>query len=98
MKIQVRNLAIALAIAGPLTVAATAESSAAPIHRMSIKAAVPAPTTDVRYRANRDYPYASYWSYPTYYYYYGYPTTFSYYYAYPNYRTYSPYWNAYGWW
>ena len=86
MKIRVRNLAIALAIAGPLTVAATAESSAAPIHRMSIKAAVPAPTTDVRYRANRDYPYASYWSYPTYYY------------AYPNYRTYSPYWNAYGWW
>ena len=96
MKIQVRSLAIALAIAGPLTVAATAESSAAPINGMSIKAAIPAPTTDVRYRANRDYPYASYWSYPTYYYY-GYPTTFSYYYAYPNYRTYSPYWNAYGW-
>ena len=97
MKIQVRSLAIALAIAGPLTVAATAKSSAAPVNGMSIKAAVPAPTTDVRYRANRDYPYASYWSYPTYYYY-GYPTTFSYYYAYPNYRTYSPYWNAYGWW
>jgi len=97
MKIQVRNLTIALAIAGPLTVAATAKSSAAPINGMSIKAAVPAPTTDVRYRANRDYPYASHWSYPTYYEY-GYPTTFSYYYAYPNYRTYSPYWNAYGWW
>ena len=98
MKIQVRNLAIALAIAGPLTVAATAKSSAAPTNGMSIKAAaVPALTTDVRYRANRDYPYASYWGYPTYYYY-GYPTTFSYYYAYPNYRTYSPYWNAYGWW
>ena len=99
MKIQVRNLAIALAIAGPLTVAATAKSSAAPINGMSIKAAVRAPTTDVRYGANRDYPYASYRSYPTYYYY-GYPTTFSfsYYYAYPNYRTYSPYWNAYGWW
>ena len=95
MKIQVRNLAIALAIAGPLTVAATAKSSAAPINGMSIKAAVPAPTTAVRYRANRDYPYAGY---PTYYYDYGYPTTFSYYYAYPNYRTYSPYWNAYGWW
>ena len=107
MKIQVRNLAIARAIAGPLTVAATAESSAAPINGMSIKAAIPAPTTDVRYRANRDYPYASYRSYPTYYYngyptsssyyYYGYPTTSSYYYAYPGYWTYSPYWNAYGW-
>ena len=44
MKIQVRSLAIALAIAGPLTVAATAKSSAAPINGMSIKAAVPAPT------------------------------------------------------
>jgi hypothetical protein len=97
MKIQVCSLAIALAIAGPLTVAATAKSSAAPINGKSIKAAVPAPTTNVRYRANRDYPYASYWSYPTYYYY-GYPTTSSYYHAYPNYPTYSPYWNAYGWW
>jgi len=94
MKIQVRSLAIALAIAGPLTVAATAKSSAAPINGMSIKAAVPALTTDVRYRAYRDYPYASYWGYPTYSYY-GYPT---YNYAYPGYRTYSPYWNAYGWW
>jgi hypothetical protein len=102
MKIQVRSLAIALAIAGPLTVAATAKSSAAPINGMSIKAAVPALTTDVRYRAYRDYPYASYWGYPNYSYY-GYPT-YSYYgyptynYAYPGYRTYSPYWNAYGWW
>ena len=85
MKIPVRSLAIALAIAGPLTVAATAKSSAAPINGMSIKAAaVPALTTDVRYRASRDYPYASYWGYPTYYYY-GYPTTSSYYYAYPGY-------------
>jgi len=97
MKIQVRSLAIALAIAGPLTLAAAANSSAAPINGMSIKTAVPALTTDVRYRANRGYPYASYSGYPTYYYY-GYPTTSSYYYAYPNYRTYSPYWNAYGWW
>jgi hypothetical protein len=94
MKIQVRSLAIALAIAGPLTVAATAKSSAAPINGMSIKAAVPALTSDVRYRAYWDYPYASYWGYPTYSYY-GYPT---YNYAYPGYRTYSPYWNAYGWW
>ena len=94
MKIQVRRLAIALAIAGPLTVAATAKSSAAPINGMSIKAAVPALTTDVRYRTYRDNPYASYWGYPTYSYY-GYPT---YNYAYPGYRTYSPYWNAYGWW
>ena len=59
MKIQVRSLAIALAIGGSLTVAATAQSSAAPINGMSIKAAVPALTTDVRYWANRDYPYAS---------------------------------------
>ena len=95
MKIQVGRLAIALAIAGPLTVAATAKSSAAPINGMSIKAAVPALTTDVRYRANRDYPYASYWGYPTYYYY-GYPT-YSYY-GYPGYGTYSPYWNANSWW
>ena len=79
MKIQVRRLAIALAIAGPLAVAATAKLSAAPIIGMSIKAAVPAVTTDVRYRANRDYPYASYWGYPTYYYN-GYPT---YHYGYP---------------
>ena len=77
MKIPARSLAIALAIAGSLTVAATAQSSAAPIHHMSVKAAVPALTTDVRYRVNRDYPYASYWGYPTYYYY-GYPTTSSY--------------------
>ena len=105
MKIQVRSLAIALAVAGPLTVAATAKSSAAPINGMSIKAAVPAVTTDVRYRANRDYPYTSDLGYPTYYYYgypiyyyYGYPTYYGGYYAYPGYRTYSPYWNAYGWW
>ena len=91
MKIHVRSLAIALAIASPLTVAATVKSSAAPINGMSIKAAVPALTTDARYRANRDYPYASYWGYPIHYYY-GYPTTSSYYYAYPDYWTYSPYW------
>ena len=97
MKIQVRSLAIALAIAGSLTVAATVKLSATPINGMSIKAAVPVLTTDVRYRANRDYPYASYRGYPTYYYY-GYPTTSSYYYAYPGYWTNSPYWNAYGWW
>ena len=94
MKIHVHSLAIALAIAGPLTVAAAAESSAAPINGKSINAAVPTLTTDVPYRA---YPYASYWGYPTYYYY-GYPRTSSYYYAYPNYWTYSPYYNAYGWW
>jgi hypothetical protein len=33
----------------------------------SIKAAVPAVTTDVRYRVRRDYPtYNSYWGYPAY--------------------------------
>jgi hypothetical protein len=66
MKIQVRGLAIALAIAGPLAAAATAKSSAAPINGRSIKAAVPAVTTDVRYRAYRDNPYPSDWGYATY--------------------------------
>jgi hypothetical protein len=91
MKIQVRRLAIALAIAGPLAAAATAKSSAAPINGMSIKAAVPSVTTDVSY---------SYWGYPTYSYY-GYPTYYRY--GYPGYWTYSPYWRypgyyAYSWW
>ena len=66
MKIQVRRLAIALAIAGPLAVVATAKSSAAPINGMSIKAAVTAVTTDVRYRAYRDNRYPSDRGYPTY--------------------------------
>ena len=97
MNIQVRRLAIALAIAGPLAVAVTAKSSAAPINGRSIKAAVPAVTTDVRYRAYRDYPYSSYSGYPTYYYY-GYLN----YWAYSPYA-YSPYWvypqyYAYDWW
>lgn len=66
-----------------------AQSSAAPINGKSIKAAVPAVTTDVRYRAYRDYPYASYSGYPTYYYY-GYPYywTYSPYYVYPQYYGY----------
>ena len=89
MKIQVRRLAIALAIAGPLTVATAAQSSAAPINGTSIKAAVPTVTTDVRYRVYRDSPYPSYWGYPTYYSY-GYP---AYYYGYPRYWSYSPYWS-----
>ena len=95
MKFQVCRLAIALAIAGSLAVAATAKSSAAPINGVSIKAAIPAVTTDVRYRAyraNPDYRYPSYSGYPTYYYY-----------GYPNYWAYSPYWvypqyYAYDWW
>jgi hypothetical protein len=86
MKIQVCRLAIALAIAGPLAVAATAKSSAAPINGMSIKAAVPAVTTDVRYRARRDYPYPSYGAYPTYNSYWGYPTYNSYW-GYPTYNS-----------
>ena len=85
MKIQVRRLAIALAIAGPLAVAATAKSSAAPINGMSIKAALPAVTTDVRYRVRRDYPYPPYWGYPTYNSYWGYPTYNSYW-SYPTYN------------
>ena len=78
MKIQVCSLTIALAIAVPIAVAATADSSAVPINGTSIKAAVPAVTTDVRYRVRRGYPtynsypgypaYSSYWGYPTYYY------------------------------
>jgi hypothetical protein len=86
MKIQVRRLAIALAIAGPLAMAATAKSSAAPINGMSIKTAVPAVTTDVRYRARRDYPYPSYGAYPTYNSYWGYPTYNSYW-GYPTYNS-----------
>jgi hypothetical protein len=85
MKIQVRSLAIALAIAVPIAVATTAESSAAPINGTSIKAAVPAVTTDVRYRVRRGYPtYNSYPGYPTYNSYWGYPTYNSYW-RYPTY-------------
>jgi hypothetical protein len=92
MKIQVRRLAVALVVAGPLAVAGAAKSSAAPMNGTSIKAAVPAVTIDVRYRAYLDYPYASYWGYPAYYYYED-----------PNYSTYSPYWRYpryyyYRWW
>ena len=83
MKIQVRSLAIALAIAVPIAVAATAKSSAAPINGTSIKAALPAVTTDVRYRVRLGYPtYNSYWAiryrsccgYPTHKAYWSYPT------------------------
>jgi hypothetical protein len=113
MKSQVRGLAIALAIAGPLALAATAKSSAAPINGISIKAAAPVVTTDVRYRARRDYPYLLDEGYRTYYSYEGYPTYNSYwgyptYNAYRGYPTYYSYWNyptyyysypgyAYGW-
>jgi hypothetical protein len=81
MKIQVRSLAIAIAIAVPIAVTATANSSAAPINGTSIQAAVPAVTTDARYRVRRGYPYPSYWRYPTYNSYRGYP-------AYKSYRGY----------
>jgi hypothetical protein len=85
MKFQVRSLAIALAIVVPIAVAATANSSAAPINGTSIKAAAPAVTTDVRYRVRRGDPYPSYsgynsyWGYPAYSSYWGYPTYDSYY-------------------
>ena len=85
MKIQVRRLAIALAIAGPLAVATTAKSSGAPINGLSIKAAVSAVTTDVRYRAYRDNPYPSDWGYPTY-------NNYGYHYGYLDYSTYSRSW------
>jgi hypothetical protein len=82
MTIQVRSLAIALAIAVPIAVTATAKSSAALINGMSIKAAVPAVTTDVRYQVRRGHPYPSYWGYPAYSSYWGDPTYNSYYGAY----------------
>jgi hypothetical protein len=91
MKIQVRSLAIALAVAVPIAVAATATSSAAPINGTSIKAAVPAVTTDVRYRVRRGHPYPSYQGYPTYNSYWGYPTYNSYW----GYPTYDSYYGAY---
>jgi hypothetical protein len=98
MKIQVRRLVVALAIAGPLALTTTAKSSAALINGVSIKAAAPAVTTDVRYRARRDYPYPSdegysanysYGVYPSYNSYWGYPTYNSYW----GYPAYSSYWN-----
>ena len=104
MNIQVRRLVVALAISGPLALTATARSFAAPIHGMSIKAAVPAVTTNVRYRAHRDYPYPSEERYPTQYSYGVYPSYNSYW----GYPAYNSYWNhptyyysypsyAYGW-
>jgi hypothetical protein len=96
MKIQVRRIAIALAIAAPLAVAATAKSSAAPINGTSIKAAVPTVTTEVRYWVRRDYPYPVYWGYPTYNSYWGYPTYNSYWGYAPYYYSYPGY--TYGWW
>ena len=99
MKIQVRSLAIALAIAVPIAVATTAESSAAPINGTSIKAAVPAVTTDVRYQVRRGRPYPSCWGYNSYW---GYPASSSYW----GYPTYNSYWryptyyypdSSYGW-
>ena len=97
MKIQVRSLAIALAIAVPFAVAALAKSSAVPINGSSIKAAVPAATTDVRYRARRGYSRPSYRGYANYNSYRGYPSYNSYrdypnynsYWGYPTYNSYS---------
>jgi hypothetical protein len=94
MKIQVCSLTIALAIAVPIAVATTAKSSAAPINGTSIKAAVPAVTTDVRYRVPRGYPYPSYRGYPTYNSYWGYPT----YNSCSSYPTYYYPGFSYGWW
>ncbi|MET4023782.1 hypothetical protein [Bradyrhizobium sp. S3.2.12] len=87
MTIQVRSLAIGLAIAVPIAVAATAKSSAAPINGTSIKAAVPAVTTNVRYWVRRGHPSPSYWGYPTYNSYWGYPS-YSSYLIYPTYNSY----------
>ena len=99
MNIQVRRLVVALVIAGPLALATTAKSFSAPINGMSIKAAVPAVTTDVRYRVRRDNPYPSdggypihylYGVYPSYNSYWGYPTYNSYW-GYPAYNSYWSY-------
>jgi hypothetical protein len=95
MKIQLRSLVIALAIAVPIAVTATAKSSAAPINGTSIKAAVPVMTTDVRYQVRRGHPYPSYWGYPTYNSYWGYPA-YSSYLGYPAYNAdYGAYENGY---
>ncbi|MHC4042898.1 hypothetical protein [Bradyrhizobium sp. 23AC] len=80
MKTQVRTLAAALAIAVPIAIVSTAESSAAPINGTSIKAAVPTGTTDVRYR--RSHPFPQHWDYPAYYSSWGYPA-YSSYWGYP---------------
>ena len=58
----------------------------------SIKAAVPAVTTDVRYQVRRGHPYPSYWGHPTYNSYSGYPA-YSSYWGYP---TDNSYYGAYG--
>jgi hypothetical protein len=92
MKIQVRSFAIALAIAVPIAVTATAKSSAAPINGASVKAAVPAVTRDVRYRVRQGHPNSSYWGYPTYNSYLGYPADSSYW----GYPTGNSYYGAYG--
>jgi hypothetical protein len=89
MKIQVRSLGIALAIAVPIAAAAPAKSSAAPTNGMSIKAAVPAVTTDASYRVRRGYPHPSYRGYPAYNSYWGYPNYNSYW----GYPTYNSYWS-----
>jgi hypothetical protein len=99
MKIQVHGLVVALAIAGPLALTTTAKSSAAPINGISIKARAPAVTTDVRYRARRDYAYPSDGSYPGRYYSYGGYPSYNSYWGYPTYNSYwgypayNSYWN-----
>jgi len=86
MNIQIHRFTVAFAIAGSLAVAGTAKLSAAPINGSSIKAAVPAVTTEVRYRGRRDHPNPSY--YNSYNSYSGYPT----YDSYPGYSAYNSYW------
>ncbi|MEY9161604.1 hypothetical protein [Bradyrhizobium japonicum] len=100
MKTQVRSLAIALAIAVPIGIAATAESSAAPINGTSMKAAALAVTTDVHYPVRRSHPHHPYPGYPTYNSYWGYPAYDSYrdhptYGSYWEYPTYNSYYRAY---
>ena len=73
---------------------ATAKSSAAPINGTSVKAAVPAVTTDVCYRVRWGHPYPSYWRNPTDNSYWGYPI----YYSYSSYPTYYYPGFSYGWW
>lgn len=78
MKTQIRSLAVALAVAVPIAIVATADSSAAPINATSTKAGVPSGTTAVRYRIRRSHPYPHHWSHPAYYSGWGYPAYGSY--------------------
>jgi hypothetical protein len=62
------KFAIAIAVAGPLAIATTGESFAAPAPSgaVTVKAAAPAAATDVQYRTCFDYGYGPYAYRPAY--------------------------------